>query len=121
MFLRPLNVRTPSNAVHAGSDSRHNGGLPGRWDSHPHLGVVLLTVPAFGPWDDRAATPRSSRLLAGSLSYGTRRRAAIAHTRRFREQKNKRPTRVACAGEASKLLDSKERPTKLVSPFGYLR
>jgi len=57
---------------------------------------------------------RALRLLGGSLSYGTRRRAAMAHTRRCCnflpiacERKTKRPTRVVCAGGASKLLDSK--------------
>jgi hypothetical protein len=50
-----------------------------------------------------------ARLLGGSLSYGTRRRAAMAHTRRsYERQKIKRPTRVVSAGGASKLLDSKE-------------
>jgi hypothetical protein len=104
--LRPLNVRTASSAVHA-RVILVTTSVPGRWDSHPHLGVVLLTVPAFGPWDDRAATSCSSRLLGGSLSYGTRRRAAMAHTRRRCDQKTKRPTRVVCAGGASKTFSTR--------------
>ena len=108
MAYVPLNVRALSNAVYAWRDAGHTMG-PGRWGSHPRLGVVLLTVPAFGPWDDRAATSRSTRLLGGSLSYGTRRRAAIAHTRRCHNlltAANKKPNAPPASraqGGASKL------------------
>jgi hypothetical protein len=29
---------------------------PDRRESHPHSATLVLTVPAFGPWDGRAAT-----------------------------------------------------------------
>lgn len=50
---------------------------PGRRDRARISTACAHTVPAFGPWDDRAALSRSS----AALSYGSRRRAANAHTR----------------------------------------
>ena len=107
--------------------------VPGRWESHPHLVVVLLTVPAFGPWDDRAATSRSRiarrqfelryPAARGNGPYAPMLETPSPQLLANEKRKTKRPTRVVCAGGASKLLDSKERqrPTTRVSPFVYLR
>ena len=96
--------------------------VPGRWDSHPHLGVVLLTVPAFGPWDDRAATSRSTAARRQlELRYpAARGDGPYAPMLRHNTKPNAPPAWFRRWG-VEKLSDSKERPTVLVSPFAYLR
>ena len=128
MLLHPLNVRTTISAVHVSRDSRHNSGCRAG-GIRTHISASCSSRSRLSAHGIIVRRRRALRLLSGSLSYGTRRRAAMAHTRRccnspprpFANEKTKRPTRVACAGGASKLLDSKERPTARVSPFVYLR
>ena len=99
----------------------------------------VRTVPAFGPWDDRAAAPRSlSWLVIGgsflancvckgvhqppitnnqqpALSYGSRWRAANAHTRRLRFARMKISTRSPVLDElAGSGLDNRIDATRAI-------
>jgi hypothetical protein len=109
MLLRPLNVREPAQRCpRVARDSRHNTlPVPGRWDSHPHLGVVLLTsrLSAHGMIVRRRRALKAARRQL-ELRYPAA-RGDCPYAPILRNTKAKRPTRVACAGGASNLLDSK--------------
>ena len=88
--------------------------VPGRWAFHPHLAVVLRTVPAFGPWDDRAATSRSAKAARrqlelrypaarGDCPYAPKTAASQRGHPLANAEQRKRPTCIVCAGGASKL------------------
>jgi len=120
MLLRPLNVRTTLCAVHVSRDSRHKPGA-GPVGLAPTSRRRAPHGPGFRPmgWScgDVALSDCSAAAWA-TVPGGARQWPIRAEPV---EQKTKRPTRVVCAGGASKLLDSKERPTDRVSPFVCLR
>jgi len=88
--------------------------VPGRWDSHPHLGVVLLTVPAFGPWDDRAATSRSR---TARRQFELRYPAARGNRPYAPNQPNKKPNAppASCAQVGRRNFSTRRSDLRLVS------
>lgn len=75
------------------------GAGPGRREFAPPASSLVRTVPAFGPWDDRAATPRPRTCLHARAA--ARRRAANAHTRRDRSPSSSFPLRLQHRGNGT--------------------
>ena len=71
---------------------------PGRRDSHPHLGAVIRPV---RPSSGKGSSNGDTALWILRLSYGSRRRAASAHTRRIFGEHQGGPARLERATSKS--------------------